>query len=77
MIKTIVSGENVTGEYVNHYNLPEKQQRALEEYLNVNGYPTYILVDPEGKIVNEPIDARDLKGLEKIIKELSSKVVHK
>ncbi len=72
VIKTVVSEYNVTGENVLHYNLPEKQQKALEEYLNVDGsYPTYILVDPEGQIVKEHVDVRDLEGLEKIIKTLS------
>ncbi len=74
VIKTVVSGYNVTGENVLHYNLPEKQQKALEEYLNVDGsYPTYILVDPDGHIVKDHVDVRDLESLEKIIKALSSK----
>ncbi|MDE6697537.1 MAG: redoxin domain-containing protein, partial [Muribaculaceae bacterium] len=70
VIRTVVFENNVTGECVLHYNLPEKQQKALEEYLNVNGYPSYILIDPEGNIVNEHVDARDLENLAQLIKRI-------
>ena len=76
VIKTVVSEYNVTGEDVIHYNLPDKQQKALEEYLKVNGYPTYILVDPDGKIVDERVDARDLERLERLIKRINDNPSH-
>ena len=31
--------------------LPENQQRAVEEYVGVHGFPTYVLVAPDGTIV--------------------------
>lgn len=31
-----------------HYNLPAEQQAALEKFLQVDGYPTYILFRPDG-----------------------------
>ena len=34
-----------------HYNLPKNQQVALEKYLGVSGYPTYHLVDRQGRLV--------------------------
>ena len=40
------------GEQVVHYNLPAKQQEQLEEYLQVKHYPTYILIDRKGNIVD-------------------------
>lgn len=70
VIKNVASENNVTGEDVLHYNFPEKQQKALEEYLNVNDYPTYILVDPDSNIVNEHVDVRDLESLEQIIRRI-------
>ena len=76
MIKTIFTENNITGEDVLHHNLPEKQQKALEEYLKVNGYPTYILVDPEGKIVDESVDARDIESLEQLIKRIKDNQSH-
>lgn len=32
--------------------LPNSQQQAIEEYLGLKGYPTYVLVAPDGTIVN-------------------------
>ena len=32
--------------------LPNNQQQAIEEYLGLKGYPTYVLVAPDGTIVN-------------------------
>ena len=32
--------------------LPNSQQQAIEEYLRLKGYPTYVLVAPDGTIVN-------------------------
>jgi thiol-disulfide isomerase/thioredoxin len=32
--------------------LPNSQQHAVEHYLNVHGYPTYLLVAPDGTIVS-------------------------
>ena len=34
-----------------HYNLPEAQEKALEDFLGVNGYPSYRLFDHSGRIV--------------------------
>ena len=48
--KSVISEYNVTGENVVHYNLPEDQQAAIENYVGVNGYPTYKLIDKEGNI---------------------------
>lgn len=33
-----------------NYNLPKAQQRALEDHLGVKGFPTYIIVAPDGSI---------------------------
>ena len=39
-------------ENVYHYNLPDIQQRAVGEYLKVNGYPFYRVVDRTGNILD-------------------------
>ena len=33
-----------------HYNLPKTQESAIEQYLEVNGFPTYRLVDTTGRL---------------------------
>jgi thiol-disulfide isomerase/thioredoxin len=34
-----------------HYNLPKTQESAIEQYLEVSGFPTYRLVDTTGRLV--------------------------
>ena len=48
--KNVIKEYNLTGDNCVHYNLPEDQQAAIEDYVGVNGYPTYKLIDKEGNI---------------------------
>lgn len=50
--QTIVKKYGIYGENTFHYNLPAKQQRSLYELLNINSFPTYLLFNKEGKLVN-------------------------
>ena len=43
--KNVIKEYNVTGANVAHYNLPDAQQKLLEKYVGVQGYPTYRLID--------------------------------
>ncbi len=49
--KTSIAKYNLTGDNVVHYNLPEKQQSAVEDYLGVKSYPTYKLVNQNGQLL--------------------------
>ena len=69
-LKSIINEYNVSGEGVTHCNLPSKQQKALQKFLNVDCYPSYRLVDRDGNLIERNVDARDLQGLESILKEL-------
>ncbi len=68
--KNVIKQYNVTGENVVHYNLPEDQQQAIENYIGVSGYPTYKLFDREGNMLDMKVDARNLNNLEKLLKNL-------
>ena len=48
--KNVIKEYNLTGPNCVHYNLPEDQQNAIENYVGVNGYPTYKLIDKQGNI---------------------------
>ena len=48
--KNVIKEYNLTGPNCVHYNLPEDQQSAIENYVGVNGYPTYKLIDKQGNI---------------------------
>ena len=48
--KNVIKEYNLTGENCVHYNLPEDQQAAIENYVGISGYPTYKLIDKQGNI---------------------------
>ena len=48
--KSVIKEYDLTGENCVHYNLPAAQQRAVEEFLKVEGFPTYKLIDKQGNI---------------------------
>jgi thiol-disulfide isomerase/thioredoxin len=50
--KNIIKEYSLTGEQVEHYNLPNKLQNILEKYLQIKHYPTYLLIDRNGEIVD-------------------------
>ena len=68
--KNVIKEYNVAGENVVHYNLPEEQQSAVENFLKVNGYPTYRLIDRNGNLLDVNADPRDLDAFENLIKAL-------
>ena len=45
---------NLSAEHSIHYNLPAAQQKAVEDYLQVRHFPTYIIFDRDGKRVTTP-----------------------
>ncbi len=49
--KNIIKEYQLTGPTSVHYNLPEAQQEAIEQYLHIKSFPTYILIDKKGQIV--------------------------
>ena len=69
--KNVIKQYNVTGENVVHYNLPEAQQQAIENFIGVSGYPTYKLFDREGNLLDLKVDARYLNNLEQLLKMLN------
>ena len=68
--KNVIKQYNVLGDNVVHYNLPHEQEMALEKYIKVRGYPTYKLVDKQGNLLEDGVDARNLDALEKLLKKL-------
>ena len=68
--KNVIKQYNVLGNNVVHYNLPHEQEMALEKYIKVHGYPTYKLVDKQGNLLEDGVDARNLDALEKLLKKL-------
>lgn len=65
--KNVIKEYNVTGENVVHYNLPADQQSAVEHFLQVHSWPTYKLIDRDGKVLDVNADPRDLESLAKLL----------
>ena len=61
------------GDNVVHFNLPLEQQKAVEEYINVQAYPTYKLVDQNGNLLDVDADPRSLDALENLLKRMTGK----
>jgi Thiol:disulfide interchange protein len=69
--RNVIKEMNLTGENVVHYRLPDEQQGMIERKLSVNEFPTYILVNKEGKVVNTNAESpRNKNGVIKQIREL-------
>ena len=69
--KTLIKLNDLVADNIDHYKMPDAQQRAIENDLNIRSFPSYHLFDKEGNLVDVKVDARQLDNLEKIIKELS------
>jgi len=66
--RSVIAEYQLTAPNSLHYNLPTDQQAALERYLGVAHYPTYILFDPQGRRVPGPEPRpHDIEGLKKKI----------
>ncbi|MFV0590268.1 MAG: TlpA family protein disulfide reductase [Draconibacterium sp.] len=50
--KNVIKENQLSGENAVHYRLPPEQQAMIERRLSIRAFPTYILMDAEGNIVN-------------------------
>ena len=48
--KNVIAEYNLTDPNCVHYNLPADQQHAVEQYVELTGYPTYCLFDKQGRM---------------------------
>ena len=67
--KNVIKENHLSGENAVHYRLPEQQQSMLERRLSVSSFPTYMLMDTEGNIVNMKAPRPEQK--EQLVKEIS------
>lgn len=71
--KNVIKEYSITGDNVVHYNLPDAQQKAVENYLQINSFPTYKLFDQQGNLLDINANPRDLNAFEGLIKRLLGK----
>ena len=69
--KNVIGEYNLTEPNCVHYNLPEEQQDAIEQYVKITGYPTYRLIDRKGGLHHlKWTDDEDLPKFKKMLDEL-------
>lgn len=54
--RSTIAEYKLTGEHFVHYNLPAAQQQAVEQYLGIHKFPTYIIFDKDGQRVTTEAD---------------------
>ena len=64
--KNVIAEYDLTESNCVHYNLPDNQQHAVEQYVELTGYPTYRLFDKQGGIHHlNWLDDEDLSEFKK------------
>ena len=71
--KNVIKAYNLTGDNIVHYNLPAEQQRAIEEFLQVDGFPYYKIFDKEGKLYDINADARNVGAMKIFFNKVDKK----
>lgn len=67
--RSYIKETHLTGANVVHYNLPRGQQSMLEKHFNVHKWPTYILVNRAGTVLNTDAPS-PLTGVEQVIEAI-------
>ncbi|MBQ5721288.1 MAG: hypothetical protein IIV67_03290 [Bacteroidaceae bacterium] len=68
--KKVIKQYDVAGDNVVHYNLPAEQQSTIENFLGVNSFPTYKLIDRNVQVLDVNADPRNLDALSKVLELL-------
>jgi thioredoxin-related protein len=67
--QVIVKKLGLYGDNIFHYNLPYEQQESIERLLGVTRFPTFMLFDKNGKLVNS--DAPFPQHIDALINEIN------
>lgn len=72
--RTFIAQKHLDTDNAVHYNLPREQEKAIERYLEVSGFPTYRIVDTAGRLLpgGAPAPA-NLSGVVVTIEQLLSR----
>jgi thiol-disulfide isomerase/thioredoxin len=66
--KNVIKEMDLTGENIVHYRLPEEQEAMIEQLFKVSKFPTYLLINKEGVVVN--IDAKSPRFAKETLKQI-------
>ena len=68
--KDAIEQHQIKGDNVVHFNLEPKEQKAIEQYFQVQSFPSYYLIDKEGNPLPYKVDARDLENLVRLLEQM-------
>lgn len=68
--KGVIKEYELTGHNCVHYNLPAKQQTLVEQFLGVQGYPTYRLLNRNGALIDAACSPNNLPALKETLRKL-------
>lgn len=71
--KNVIKENQLTGPQIVHYSLPSKQQELLEQHLGINSFPSYRLVNKQGKLIQNNVPFPRQK--EELIKRLTELLI--
>lgn len=57
----VIKQFDLSGENMVHYRLPDEQQGMVQRKFGVNSFPTYLLFDKDGKLVNNDAPRPEMK----------------
>ncbi|MDH8702444.1 thiol-disulfide isomerase/thioredoxin/chaperonin cofactor prefoldin [Dysgonomonadaceae bacterium PH5-43] len=67
--KNFIKELNLTGENIVHYRLPAAQQAIIEQKFSITSFPTYMLINKNGNVVNTNAEPPRNRG--EVIKQIS------
>lgn len=70
--KNVIKEYDLLGDNIVHYNLPDAQQTAIQNFMNIYQFPTNKLVDKQGNILDINADVFDLKNFEELVRKIAS-----
>ena len=68
--KNAIEEYKVEGDNVVHYNLPARQQTAVENYFGIRAFPTYRLIDRDGTVLDVNAYPGDLDALAGLLERM-------
>ena len=68
--KDAIEQNQIKGDNVVHFNLEPTEQKAIEQYFQVNSFPSYYLIDKAGNLLPYKVDARDLNNLARLLENM-------
>ena len=68
--KGVIKEYNIAGENCVHYNLPAREQTLVEQFLNVQGFPTYRILNRIGALLDVECNPTSVTSLKTTLEKL-------